>query len=306
MADKPITPMIINYGSINIDHVYRVPHFVRPGETLNSQSLSTGLGGKGANQSVAIARAGGNVLHIGQICQRDEWVLAQLQASGVDVSAIQKVDQPSGHAIIQLDSEAENAIVLHGGANQTNDHRYVRSVLEGHRQAAYLLIQNECNGLQVVIETALSMGVKVALNPAPMHAQILDLPLNQLDTLILNQTEAELLTGETDLNGIERACLLKMPNTRVVLTLGKRGSVLLNKDRRIEQPALPVKAKDTTGAGDTFVGYLLATLAHGGREESALKLATAAAALTVTKPGAIAAIHTKPEVQSFLDAQTNH
>ena len=109
---------ILNFGSINIDNVYRVEHFVQPGETLASLSLDIVLGGKGANQSVAIARAGVKVQHIGRVCKTDSWVFSQLEACGVDVSHVVGVDEPSGHAIIQVDADGENAIVLHGGANQ--------------------------------------------------------------------------------------------------------------------------------------------------------------------------------------------
>lgn len=292
---------IVNFGSINIDHVYKVPHFVTPGETLGSSELTTGLGGKGANQSVAIARSGGVVKHVGQVSNSDQWALKILKDSGVDTSGIKLVDQASGHAIIQVDSQGENAILLHGGANQSCDLKDLYRALGDAESVGYLLMQNECNGLSDAIELALDKGIKIALNPAPMSEVIKALPLHKLDTLIVNQVEAQALSAQIDLDDIIDYFQAELPNTRVVLTLGREGVILLNGDNIIKVPAHTVDVVDTTGAGDTFVGYFLSSLVQGDDDAMALKKASAAAALAVTRAGAISAIPSKLELQRLLN-----
>jgi len=225
---------VYNYGSVNIDLVYRVPHLVEPGETLSSLSLDTLLGGKGANQSVALARAGATVRHIGRIGQADQWAVEQLADAGVDVSLIESVDGASGHAIIQVDDQGENSIILHGGANQNFDRQVVEQVLNQANSDDWLLLQNECNQIAAVIELALQLGLKVAYNPAPMRADVADLPLSSLSLLVINE---------------------HMPDTRIVLTLGSRGAQQWLSGNRIDAAARKVDTVDTTGAGDTFVGY---------------------------------------------------
>ena len=121
---------IINFGSINIDHVYGVEHFVRPGETLESESYALFSGGKGANQSIALARAGAEVIHAGKVGADGAWLKTKLQESGVDVSLVEMVDLPTGHAVIQVNSEGENAIIIHGGANRSVSKANIKKVLD--------------------------------------------------------------------------------------------------------------------------------------------------------------------------------
>jgi ribokinase len=160
---------VYNYGSINIDLIYRVPHLVMPGETLSSQSMDTLLGGKGANQSVAVARAGTSVCHVGRVGRADQWAVEQMLAAGVDVTHVEQIDGASGHAIIQVDDQGENSIILHGGANQS----FTRSILENCLSEAsaddWLLLQNECNDISVAFDIAVSKGMKIMFNPAPMY-----------------------------------------------------------------------------------------------------------------------------------------
>lgn len=297
---------IVNFGSINIDHVYQVPHFVQPGETLNSAQLNTGLGGKGANQSVAIARAGGHVVHFGQVSSADQWAIDLLAASGVATDNIKLVDMPSGHAIIQVDDQGENAILLHGGANQGCDVSELESVLGADKEIEYLLLQNECNGLAEAIDIALARNINVVLNPAPMTESINTLPLNKLHTLIVNQVEAQMLTGEVEVGAMIRYFQRHFGDTQIVLTLGADGVVLLQggdieSGDVIRSEAHDVSVVDTTGAGDTFVGYFLTAMANGDGPASALKSASTAAAITVTRSGAISAIPTRTDVDNFLE-----
>lgn len=291
---------VFNFGSINVDHIYRVPHLVAPGETLSSTSLSTVLGGKGANQSVALARAGCKVLHIGKLGSSDAWARMSLGDAGVDVSFVGLEEGASGHAIIQVDDAGENSIILHGGANQSFTHDQISAALGDATPADWLLLQNECNDVQGAFELADSLGLSIAFNPAPMTAQTTDLPLERCSILIVNETEALELAAVDDLDEALKSLGARCPDTRIVLTRGAQGaSVTLGKMVQ-HISAFSVKAVDTTGAGDTFVGYYLAAIIHGHDEESALQRACAAAALSVTKEGATPSIPTSTEVDAFL------
>lgn len=287
---------IINFGSINIDHVYQVPHFVTPGETLSSLELVTGLGGKGANQSAAIARAGVSVAHVGRVSKADMWAVELLASTGVSTDHIELVEGASGHAIIQVDIQGENAIVLHGGANQSFSIEAIESALIDNQQASHLLMQNETNLLAEAFELAHARSVKLVLNPAPMTNNIKDLPLAKVDTLIVNQGEAEALCGAQNLDQIIKEMMALAPQTRVVVTLGGDGAILLVNGQvmRINSPSVDVV--DTTGAGDTFVGYFLAGVVEGMSDHEALQRACLAASIAVTRQGAIMAIPELSEV----------
>ena len=287
---------IINFGSINIDHVYRVPHLVKPGETLSSLDLVTGLGGKGANQSVAIARAGVSVAHVGRVFKGDRWAVELLASTGVDTDNIALIEGASGHAIIQVDDQGENAIVLHGGANQSFSIADIESALNHNQQARYLLMQNETNLLAETFELAQAKGIKIVLNPAPMTDNIKDLPLAKLDTLIVNQGEAEALCGAADIDQMTQQMAALAPQTRVVVTLGGDGAMLLANGEVTHMNSPSVDVVDTTGAGDTFVGYFLAGVAEGMNDHDALQRACLAGSIAVTRQGAITAIPDRSEV----------
>lgn len=292
MSSRPDKPLILNVGSINIDHTYRVPHLVKPGETLASRDLVTGLGGKGANQSVALANAGASVSHIGRVSSSDQWAVELMASHGVDMTLTQLVDEPSGHAIIQVDDHAENAIVLHGGANQTFDSIALKKTLQQYAHADMLLLQNECNLVADTFEFARSLDLTLAFNPAPMSEEINALPLDQLDTLIVNQGEAQALTRKTEVEDIIKQLMQRLPKTRVVITLGKSGAKLIHNKHVTHANNPRVSAIDTTCAGDTFVGFFLAGLSNKLSDTAALETACRAASLAVTRPGAIASIPT--------------
>lgn len=290
---------VYNYGSINIDLIYRVPHLVMPGETLSSQSMDTLLGGKGANQSVAVARAGTSVCHVGRVGRADQWAVEQMLAAGVDVTHVEQIDGASGHAIIQVDDQGENSIILHGGANQS----FTRSILENCLSEAsaddWLLLQNECNDISVAFDIAVSKGMKIMFNPAPMTAETAALPLEQCTVLIVNETEAAALAGTSEPEQILARLASRYPSTWLVMTLGSKGALLQHSGKLIRHDALNVDVVDTTGAGDTFVGYFLASMIAGGDDASCLKRACTAAALSVTQSGAAPSIPAAKTVDAF-------
>ena len=291
---------VFNVGSINIDLVYRVPHLVQPGETLSSLSLDTVLGGKGANQSVALARAGVTILHIGRLGAADEWASAAMAEAGVDIRHVMHVDGASGHAIIQVDDQGENSIILHGGANQGFSAEQLEQALASGSAGDWLLIQNECNDIALAIEIAAERGMSIAFNPAPMNDAVKALPLELCSVLIVNETEAAALAQTDDPYRALQVLAERFPETRLVLTLGAKGVLSQQGDQQISVPAMSVEVVDTTGAGDTFVGYFLAALIDGLDDRAALQRACAASALSVTIAGATPSIPLASEVDSLL------
>jgi ribokinase len=287
---------IINFGSINIDHVYCVEHFVRPGETLKSESYTLFSGGKGANQSISLARAKAEVLHMGKIGQDGVWLKEKLQENGVDTSLIKMVDTPTGHAVIQVNKEGQNAIIIHGGANQTFSNADIEKVLKSVKAKDFVLLQNEINAVEKILQKTKGRGLTVIFNPAPMTETIKNYPLKLVDIFILNEVEGESLTGKNDPEEILSTMQKLYPKSRIVLTLGKAGVIYAHNEQRIKAPALKVKAIDTTGAGDTFIGYFLAELSRGSEIEKCLEMGIKASALCVTRKGAADSIPMLDEI----------
>lgn len=278
---------IINFGSINIDHVYQVPHFVAAGETLASNAYHKGLGGKGLNQTVALQRAGSDVLHAGAIGADDTWLMQQLSGLSLDTRYIKGVSEATGHAIIQVNQSGENCIVLFAGANHALVHSDIENLLDDET-VEWVLLQNEINAVEFIIRTAHARGKKIVFNPAPCHAGLAALPLNLLHTLVVNEVEAAQLTGEANVDAALQQ--LSMLCLNVVLTLGGDGVRYLGEAGAVFVPAQKVTVVDTTAAGDTFIGYYLAGLTDGLSVKDALARATHAAAITVTRAGAVDAI----------------
>lgn len=294
---------IFNLGSINWDHCYQVSHFVRPGETLSAQSYNLNLGGKGANQSVAASKAGASVKHVGAVAEGDA-AIEVLQQLGVDTCGIeQQAEQVTGHAIIQIDSEAENAIVLHSGANRALNWPWVQQQLSKGEPGDWLLMQNETNLLEQSARFARQQGMQVAFNPAPMDKALTLTLLPQLDLLIVNRVELQDLSDEHELEKAIEKIRHQSP-VNLLITLGSQGALYVSADQRQQVKAFKVDATDTTAAGDTFIGYFLARRCVSSNIGEALQQASAAAALCVTKAGAIASIPDAEQVRTFLETRS--
>jgi ribokinase len=291
---------ILNLGSMNVDHVYAVDHFVRAGETLAGTRYQTFAGGKGFNQSTALARAGARVIHLGRIGRDAEWLLRRLQAEGVETAPVAVVEGATGHAVIQVVPSGENAIVLYGGANRALAESDVDAALGTCSPGDYFLLQNETNLVAEAIAKAHARELRVILNPAPMAANLLDAPLELVDIFILNETEAEGLTGQSQLDEILATMRRRFPRAATVLTLGSRGALYADAATSHHEAALHVTAVDTTAAGDTFIGYFLAELMRGGDPSAALKMGCRAAAICVTRAGASDSIPYRNEVEGML------
>ncbi|MFT2090239.1 ribokinase [Paraglaciecola sp. 2405UD69-4] len=294
---------IINFGSINIDHVYQVEHFVQPGETLASNGYQCLLGGKGANQSIALARAGADVRHVGKINETDAAFKQSMIRDGINCKHISCTDTPSGHAIIQVTPSAENAIVLFGGANQELTPKDVMHALDEVKSSDWVLTQNETSCIDEVLRQAKDKGLKVAFNPAPMTESVKHLPHECIDLLIVNEVEAEEISGKNNLDEIEAYFRENWSHAEILITLGKAGVRMLKKDKSIDVPAFLVDAIDTTAAGDTFIGYFLSAYSEHAETKAALLRACAASALAVMKAGAAQSIPTEKDVDRFLAKQ---
>lgn len=289
---------ILSFGSLNLDKVYRVSHFIRPGETMAAFTLETYCGGKGLNQSIALARAGAQVWHAGCVGQADgAMLLDALRDSGVDTSLVRSLPCPTGHAIIQVNEEGQNCILLYGGANRQITREQVDETLAHFEAGDFLVMQNEINELAYIMEQAHSKGMHIVFNPSPMTRELLDLPLEYVRYFLLNEVEARDLCGEDVPEEAYPAKLLaRYPGSRIVLTLGARGSLYQDERIRLRQEACRVKAVDTTAAGDTFTGYFVAAIASGAPVETALREASKAAAIAVSRPGAAPSIPYRREL----------
>ena len=289
---------ILNFGSLNLDMVYTVPHFAAPGETLSALRLETLCGGKGLNQSIAMARAGAQVWHAGCVGAADGGMLVdELERAGVNTSLVRRLDCPSGHAIIQVDQSGQNSILLFGGANRAITPEQVEQTLAQFAPGDLLVLQNEISSLPYLLAAAQERGLDVALNPSPMTDDLLELPLEAVRYFFVNEIEAsQLCGGETDESRCLELLLERYPGSRVILTLGARGCVYQDAHRRLTAPARPVQAVDTTAAGDTFSGYFLACAASGAPVEQALDIATRAAAIAVCRRGAAPSIPAMEEI----------
>lgn len=287
---------ILNIGSINVDHVYAVEHFVRPGETLSGSSYSIFAGGKGFNQSIALARAGAATHHLGKIGKDGEWLLQRLEQEAVDTTHVKVAESATGHAIIQVIPSGENAIVLHGGANQSLSESDISCALSSCSAGDYLLVQNETNAVAEAIREGSERELRVVFNPAPMASAVRNYPLECVDMFILNETEAKGLTGKTAPEDVRIAMCKQFPRAATVLTMGSQGAVYFDSDSLHHQPAVMVDPVDTTAAGDTFIGYFLAELMQGGDPAKALSLGCHAAAICVTRTGASDSIPLREEL----------
>ena len=291
---------LLDFGSLNIDHTYQLPHLVRPGETLASDSYHKSEGGKGFNQAVALAKAGQEVYLAGAIGQDGLFLRDYLQELGVHTEHLCVLDAPTGHAMIQLDMEGQNCIILFGGTNGMITEAMIDEVLADFGAGDYLLLQNEISHVDSILRAAHAKGMHIILNPSPMSPELLTWPLELVEWFILNEIEGADITGKTQPEEMLDELLRRYPACHVVLTLGERGSVYADATQRMDQSIVPAHTVDTTAAGDTFTGYFIHALLQGEAIQQALKTAACASAITVSRPGAGRSIPAAEEVQAAM------
>ena len=305
-------PKLVNLGSLCIDNVYRVPAIAGAGETVASRSHEVFPGGKGLNQSVAAARAGAAVAHVGCVGADGAWLRDLLAEEGVNVDSVRVVDGASGHAVIQVDDAGANAIAIAGGANRALRADDVARALAQVGPSDWLLLQNEINDLPDVLAAAKRRGCAVAFNVAPVDGREADYDLSGVKLLIVNEIEAAALaalaaTGATDAlaradkpEAAAHALRERYPQAELVLTLGAAGLIHMGPGGASTLPAYAAQAVDETAAGDAFIGYLMAALLAGEGMAEALRLGSAAGALAVAKAGAAASIPTLAEARRVV------
>lgn len=293
---------VLNFGSLNFDHIYTMHHFVQPKETTSSLDYNKNLGGKGLNQSIALAKAGVEVYHAGKVGLDGQEFIDYLNQYNVNTAYLKKdASEPTGHAIIQV-SNSENCIILYGGANQNISDSDIEDVLQHFSKDDVLLIQNEISGLKNLIEKAHLKGMKIAFNTAPMNEKIFTYPLEYINIFIVNEVEGKGL-AHCESNNIDE--IIKMlaqayPHQEIILTAGELGAYYIHENEVIHQPSFPVKAIDTTAAGDTFTGFFLASALQNDSIQEAMKIAAKASSITVTKCGAAQSIPSLEEVMHQL------
>ena len=291
---------VLNFGSLNIDNVYTVNHIVQGGETISSSKLEKYCGGKGLNQGIALAKAGADVCLAGTIGADGEMLLDACRQHGVNISLIRQLDVLGGHTVIQVDQNGQNCIILYGGTNQMQSREYIDEVLSHFSEGDYLVLQNEINLLDYIIDQAFERKMKIVLNPSPFDGKISECDLCKIWLFMLNEIEGEQFTGSADPDTILERLHKKYPASEIVLTLGSRGAVYYDGKQKHFQDIFKVQAIDTTAAGDTFTGFFLASVIEGKDAAQALRIASKASSIAVTRAGAVPSIPTREEVLESL------
>lgn len=294
---------IINIGSLNLDYVYRVNQFLLPGETKSSLSLEVNAGGKGLNQSIALAKAGCKVYHAGVYGAGGEMLVQTLSRYGVDVHLMQqRTDIQNGHAIIQVADNGQNCILLYGGSNQALTEDYIRQVIEFCGEEDLILLQNEINSIDLIIDLAYEKKIPVVMNIAPMGPEVAGYDLNKLAWIVVNEIEGAALAGGDSIEETMHNLCTKYPASGILMTLGSEGVWLKKGDCDIRMNALKIdNVVDTTAAGDTFLGYFLAGITGKTGMFEALQQATCASAMAIQKVGAAQSIPDPEELMAFWE-----
>ena len=296
---------LVNVGSLCIDLVYPVPAIVKAGETLVSGVRQIFPGGKGLNQSIAAARAGAKVKHFGAVGEDGDMLLEQLQQEGIDITGVQRLQGASGQAIIQVDAQGQNAIVISGGSNRLLSPELIDQAVAQLQPDDWLLLQNEVNDVGMIMTRAAATGAKLAFNVAPPDERIFEYPIELLKLLVVNEPEAMALAAQQTPEAAFASLVASYPETHIVLTQGKDGLMCYDAEQgqQHRMGTFKVSAVDETAAGDAFVGYLLAGLVDGKSLLQAIPMASAAGALAVTAAGAAPSIPEAEAVAALLQAQ---
>jgi len=299
-------PDILVVGSLNADLVVRAPRFPQPGETISGGDLQVIPGGKGANQAVAAARLGANVSMLGRVGEDNfgDFLVDNLKQNYVDVSRVLRDDSSSGTAIIVVDENGQNSIVLSPGANGKVTSADVESASFLHHDLILLQLEIPTSTVLRAAQRAKEKDMRVILNPAPAK-EIPDELIALADYIIPNETELSLLTGQSvsDIHSAEKAAkqLLERGAKNVIVTLGSKGALIVNKEISKQVDIYKVEVVDTTAAGDAFIGGFAIKLLESASLPAAVQYGCACGALAATKFGAQPSLPTKEEVERFLN-----
>ena len=287
---------VLNYGSLNYDFVYQVDHITAAGETQASEQRETFCGGKGLNQSIALAKAGAEVFQGGTVGTDGQMLLDELNKYGVDTAFVRIIEGETGHAVIQVDRNAQNGILLFGGANVKQSKEEINRTLNAFEKGDFLLIQNEINLLDHLIDSAYDRGMCIVCNPSPYNKALESCDFSKISVFMLNEVEGFQMTGKNEPGEILDVMDKQFPRAEVVLTLGEEGAVYQKGSIRIKQDCIPTEVVDTTAAGDTFTGYFIAGMIKGMSPADNLKRCAKASSIAVSRKGAAPSIPAADEV----------
>ena len=290
---------ILNFGSLNIDIFFRVENIVKPGETISAKSIEKRPGGKGLNQSVALSKSFENVYHAGSVGDDGIFLIDYLKSENINTKYIKKSDKLTGNAIIQVDDKGENSIVLYKGANFDNDKKFIDEVLKDFSKDDILLLQNEISSMKYLIDKAYEKGMKIVLNPSPITDEIKEFDFNKIDLLLVNEIEAKNIANKNSVDESIDYFTSTYKNINLIVTVGSKGSIFVNKNEKIKQEGIKVESVDSTGAGDTFTGFFVSYFKKKKNVRDCLKFASLASALSVTKSGASISIPSLCDVKEF-------
>ena len=300
---------VLVYGSLNIDLVFTVDHIVRPGETIASSDLEKSAGGKGANQAAALAKAGIDTYMAGKIGADGRFLLELLESYGVNTERVALYPGASGQALIQLDKDKQNSIILYAGGNGEIRVDEIDGVLGSFGPGDAILLQNEIPHIGSIMNKAKAQGVKIFLNPSPYDEKIVNLPLDIVDIFFVNEIESAALAADTAESILPEGAALpfivdrltaRFPRAEIILTAGRDGAYYGSGAVRAKGEIIDLPLADTTGAGDTFTGYYIAAREKQFSVPDALSLACKAASIAVSRKGAMQSIPFGDEV--FQDA----
>ena len=290
---------ILNIGSINIDKSYHVENFTEPGKTISSLSFNQSVGGKGLNQSIAMARAGVTVWHAGCVGKDGDELIDLMQSDGIHLEYLEKSDGLTGHAIIQINKKGQNSIMIHSGSNNLVNCEYIDRVLGEFENGDFLVLQKEIPNIDYAICRAREKGMVVFLNPSPIE-HINDIEnIDKVDYIILNEVEGRILSDKESYIEILDALKDKYVRAAIVLTIGKNGVLYRDHTYALSHASYNVDVVDTTAAGDTFTGYFIASVSRGESAEKALEDASLAASICTSRFGAAVSIPHRREVMDF-------
>lgn len=285
------------FGSMNIDRTYSVPHFVQAGETMSAAGMELFCGGKGFNQAISLARAGKEVYMAGAVGTDGGMLLDALAAEGIHDKHIKRTAGPSGHAVIQVDPKGQNCIIILAGSNGEITEADVDAVLEDFEAGDLVILQNEISCVAYILRKAAEKGMIVALNPSPYDERIGTYDMSCVNYLLVNEVEGAGITGCNEPDTIADKLHRTYPTMNVVLTLGSRGAIYCGADgSRVATGIYRTNAVDTTAAGDTFTGYFLARITDSGDARLALRQASIASGISVSRKGAAPSIPALQEV----------
>ena len=287
---------VLCFGSANLDHVYKVDHFTVPGETQGCLEYNIKCGGTGVNQAIAMAFAGNDTYFAGIIGSDGGLLKDALVDKGVHIDYMKISNKPTGHAIIEVDQSGQNHILLYGGTNKEIDFEYIDEVLSHFSKGDIVVLQNEINNVPYIIERCYEKEMKIFFNAAPYDIAVKNYPIEKVTWLVVNETEGAALSNEEDYEKIIQTLKQKYPHTHILFTMGKEGSRVLTDKEDIKVEALKVNAVDTTGAGDTYIGYFVRGIVEEMPLLETAQMATKASAIAVTRFGAVDSIPNYEEV----------